>query len=61
MSYAIVARELARYNKWQNETLFEHCDAIGEEARRAERGMFFGSIHATLDHILMVDLALSEG
>jgi len=53
------AREMALYSKWQNQALYGHCDALGEEVRRQDRGMFFGSVHATLDHILMVDEALS--
>lgn len=49
------AREMALYSKWQNDTLFGHCAALSEEERRLDRGMFFGDIHHTLDHILMVD------
>lgn len=49
------AAEMARYNAWQNEQVFALCDRLGEEARRADRGLFFRSIHATLDHIAMVD------
>lgn len=46
---------LARYNRWQNRSLYEAADAAGEAARRAERGAFFGSIHATLAHLLWAD------
>ena len=52
------AREMALYNKWQNETLYGHCDGVSDEVRKSNRGMFFGSIHRTLDHILMVDNVL---
>lgn len=52
------AREMARYNKWQNETLYGICDGLNDDDRKADRGMFFGSIHRTLDHILMVDHVL---
>jgi uncharacterized damage-inducible protein DinB len=52
------AREMARYNQWQNETLFAACEQLTNEARKADRGMFFGSIHQTLDHILMTDKRL---
>ena len=52
------AREMALYNKWQNETLFELCDGLSDKDRKADRGMFFGSLHRTLDHILMVDHVL---
>ncbi len=52
------AREMALYNKWQNETLYGHCGALSDETRQSDRGMFFRSIHNTLDHILMVDHVL---
>jgi uncharacterized damage-inducible protein DinB len=49
---------MALYNKWQNQKLYELCDGLSDAARREDRGLFFGSIHATLDHILMVDRVL---
>lgn len=57
ISQAYVA-EMAAYNAWQNETLYRLCDEIGDAERRRDRGMFFGSIHHTLDHIVMVNEAL---
>lgn len=48
-------RLMARYNRWQNESLFGAADTLGEDARRAERGAFFGSIHGTLSHLLWAD------
>jgi uncharacterized damage-inducible protein DinB len=53
--YAPIAIELSRYNQWQNEKLYGLVAALppGEAARN--RGMFFGNMLATLDHILMVD------
>ena len=54
------AREMALYNKWQNETLFGHCAALSDKALRQDRGLFFGSILHTLDHILMVDVRLLD-
>ena len=55
MSYAPVARELARYNKWQNDGLIALLSGMTEEELSRDRNMFFGSLFATLDHILMVD------
>ncbi|WP_083607511.1 DinB family protein [Thalassospira sp. TSL5-1] len=55
MDFNACGREMARYNRWQNRVLFDLCDQIGDDARRADRGMFFGSIHATLNHILYID------
>lgn len=50
--------EMAAYNKWQNSVMFDLCDGIDDTARKQDRGLFFKSIHHTLDHILMVDRAL---
>lgn len=46
---------MARYNAWQNRSLIEAADGIGDEARRRDRGAFFKSIHATFNHILWAD------
>jgi uncharacterized damage-inducible protein DinB len=50
--------EMAAYNRWQNDVVFGLCDGLDDAARKADRGMFFGSIHHTLDHIAMVNEAL---
>lgn len=52
------ALEMALYNKWQNDKLYGICDGLSDAARRQERGLYFGSIHRSLDHILMVDRVL---
>lgn len=56
--YAPIAIEMSRYNQWQNEKLYGIVAALpaGEAAR--PRGMFFGDIVSTLDHILMVETHL---
>lgn len=48
-------QRMARYNRWQNENLYGAAHTLGDAARRQERGSFFGSIHATLSHILWAD------
>jgi len=48
-------QRMARYNRWQNESLYAAADALGDKDRRADRGSFFKSIHATLSHILWAD------
>ena len=48
-------RLMARYNSWQNKSLFGAADTVSEELRRQDRGAFFGSIHATLCHLLWAD------
>ncbi|NQY13179.1 MAG: DinB family protein [Henriciella sp.] len=46
---------MARYNRWQNEHLYGAADGLSDAERRADRGSFFESIHATLSHILWAD------
>ena len=46
---------MARYNRWQNENVYRVADALSDGERRRERGAFFGSIHATLSHLLWAD------
>jgi uncharacterized damage-inducible protein DinB len=48
-------QRMARYNSWQNENLYSAADRLSDEARRQERGAFFGSIHGTLNHLLWGD------
>ncbi len=46
---------MARYNAWQNRSLYGAADTLDEAARKQDRGAFFGSIHNTLSHILWGD------
>lgn len=48
-------RTMAAYNKWQNRSLYAAADTLDDAARRKDRGAFFGSIHATLNHLLWGD------
>lgn len=49
------ARAMARYNRWQNGSLTVAADGLTHEERWRDRGAFFGSIVATLNHILGAD------
>ena len=49
------ARLQARYNRWMNEKVFAAAARLPEAAYRADRGAFFGSIHGTLNHLVLVD------
>ena len=51
------ARLMAVYNRWMNERLYALCDGLSDEERKRDRGAFFGSIHATLDHVVYGDLS----
>lgn len=46
---------MARYNQWQNNNLYGAADVLDEAARRMDRGAIFGSIHATLSHLMWGD------
>lgn len=48
-------QRMARYNRWQNDSLYTAADTLSDADRRLDRGAFFGSIHATLSHILWAD------
>ncbi len=48
-------RLMARYNRWQNESLYGAAETLSDEARKENRGAFFRSIHETLCHILWAD------
>ncbi len=49
------ARLMARYGRWQNDSLLAAATGLDDAARRADRGAFFGSIQATLSHLLWAD------
>jgi len=57
MINAAHARLMATYNQWMNEKLYATCAQIDDADRRRDLGAFFGSVHATLNHILYGDLA----
>jgi uncharacterized damage-inducible protein DinB len=46
---------LSRYNAWANERLYDACGQLAEAEFKAPRRAFFGSILATLNHILVGD------
>jgi uncharacterized damage-inducible protein DinB len=48
-------KAFARYNQTFNQRVFEVAGSLSEEERKADRGAFFKSIHATLNHILLAD------
>ncbi len=46
---------MARYNRWQNGSIYGAADGLDDAARKKERGAFFSSIHGTLNHLLWGD------
>lgn len=48
-------RWMARYNAWFNARLYDACERIDDAARKRDGGAFFGSIHRTLEHLIVAD------
>lgn len=48
-------RWMARYNAWFNARLYDACEQLDDAARKLARGAFFGSIHNTLNHLIVAD------
>ena len=48
-------RTMARYNQWQNQSLFRAAETLTDAQRRLDRGAFFASIHGTLSHLMCAD------
>ena len=46
---------LAAYNAWVNERLYDASARIPDGEYRRDRGAFFGSLHGTLNHLLLGD------
>ena len=48
-------KQLAAYNGWANARLYAAVATLPDEAYRRPIGLFFGSLHGTLNHLLGVD------
>lgn len=46
---------MAAYNRWMNRRMYEAAATLPEATLREDRGAFFGSIQATLNHIAVAD------
>jgi len=46
---------LAAYNSWANMRVYEAASILPDSVYRQDGGAFFGSIHRTLNHILVAD------
>lgn len=60
MISAEYCRLMSRYNTWQNTSLVTAADALTERARHEDRGAFFRSIAATLNHLLWADALILQ-
>ena len=48
-------RRFGRYNRWANRRVYDACAQLAPADYHAARPSFFGSIHATLNHLLVGD------
>jgi len=46
---------MADYNQWMNQKIYEAVGALPPETLHADKGAFFGSIFATLNHLCVAD------
>jgi uncharacterized damage-inducible protein DinB len=46
---------LARYNVWATRRLYEHVDKLSDDEYRRDAGLFFKSVHGTLNHLLLAE------
>ena len=46
---------MARFNEWVNRQLYDKVATLDDAAYHADCGIFFGSVHHTLNHLLVVD------
>ena len=48
-------RMLAAYNRWANAQVYTAAAELSEAEFRSDSGAFFGSLHRTLNHLLVAD------
>ena len=50
-----LVRQMGAYNSWVNRHIYAVCEQIPDVERKLDQGAFFGSIHRTLNHLLLTD------
>jgi hypothetical protein len=48
-------QRLAAYNRWANARLYAAALGLSNQSYRLPVGVFFGSLHGTLNHLLLTD------
>ena len=48
-------QQLAAYNRWANARLYGAALELSDLSYRLNTGVFFGSLHGTLNHLLLTD------
>ncbi len=49
--------QFAAYNRWVNRRLYDEGARVPDQARRRDVGLFFRSLHGTLNHLVVADRA----
>lgn len=49
------ARQLAAYNRWMNDKLYQAAASLPDDVLHAQQGAYFGSLFGTLSHIVVGD------
>jgi uncharacterized damage-inducible protein DinB len=47
--------QLAAYNRWANRRIYHDAATLTDAVRKQGAGLFFGSVHGTLNHLLVAD------
>jgi uncharacterized damage-inducible protein DinB len=47
--------QFAAYNRWANRRLYDVAAGLPDDARKRDVGVFFRSLHGTLNHLLVAD------
>jgi uncharacterized damage-inducible protein DinB len=47
--------QLAAYNRWANRRVYDDAATLPDAVRKQGAGLFFGSLHGTLNHLLVAD------
>jgi uncharacterized damage-inducible protein DinB len=55
MNHQTYFQTFARYNAWATARLLESVDALSDTDYRRDVGLFFKSIHGTLNHLLVAE------
>ena len=50
-----IFQQLAAYNRWANARLYAAALDLSDQAYRLHIGVFFSSVHGTLNHLLLTD------
>ncbi len=56
MSLIQTYQQMARYNQWMTNKIYDSASALSDEELKQDRGAFFKSIHSTMNHLMWADI-----